>query len=93
MKLLLGQLFEFLFVFYLDVKSIQWRNDSIFNKWYSAIWNNVTMQKNTTGHYLSLGLKLNSKCIKDVYRRPDTLNQLEEEVGACFNTQVSIVTF
>lgn len=51
------------------------------------------MQKNTTGHYLSLGLKLNSKSIKDVYRRPDTLNQLEEEVGACFNTQVSIVTF
>ena len=45
------------------------------------------------GHYLSLCLKLNSKSIKDVYRRPDTLNQLEKEVGSCFNTQVSIMTF
>ena len=61
-------------------KSIQWKKDSIFNKW---CWHNWirTCRKLQIDPYLSPCMKLNCKWIKDLSINPVTLNLLEEIVG------------
>jgi hypothetical protein len=61
-------------------KNIQWKKESIFNKWCCYNWLSVckTMK---IAPYLSPCTKLKSKWIKDLNIEPDTLNLIEEKVG------------
>ena len=59
-------------------KNMQWRKDSLFNKW---CWENWKSMCNRIISYLSPCTKLNSKWIKDLGVRPETLHLIEEKVG------------
>jgi hypothetical protein len=65
-----------------DKKSntIQWKKDSIFNKWSWLNWQ-LGCQRRQINQFLSPGTKLKSKWIKDLHTKPDTLKLTEEKVG------------
>ena len=60
-------------------KKIQWRKDSLFNKWCCQNWKSIC-SKIKLNPYLSPCAKLNSKWIKNLGIRPETLHQIEEKV-------------
>jgi hypothetical protein len=65
-------------IFDKGAKTIQWENDSIFNKWCRHNWW-LSCRRMQIDPFLSPCTK--SKWIKDLHIKPETLKFIEEKVG------------
>ena len=67
-------------IFDKGAKNIQWKKDSLFNKWCWFNWRSACRRKRIDP-FLSPCTKLHSKWIKDLHVKPDTLKLIEKKLG------------
>jgi hypothetical protein len=67
-------------IFDKGAKTILWKKDSIFNKWFWLNWQ-IASRRMQIDSFLSPCTKLKSKWIKDLHIKSETLKLIEKKIG------------